>query len=172
MVLKNNQVWWEDHNCLAPDVHHHAVAPICQKDTTASQPQTTTEQPETTTVLSCPDQWTEFDGNCYQYFATNSYWANADTDCLLNGGRLTSIHSSEEEEFFQSLAGGNSFWIGGYPKDNSWVWSDGTDLDYTHFHTEVAGYCLYQDASYYSSGWSQDYCTSSSSHYYICKLIN
>ena len=29
MVLKNNQVWWEDHSCIAPNVQHHMVAPVC-----------------------------------------------------------------------------------------------------------------------------------------------
>ena len=109
MVLKNNQVLWEDHNCLAPEVQHHMVAPVCQQDTSASEAQTTTQQPETTTLFFCPDSWSEFNGSCYNLFASTSFWTTADTQCLIEGGRLASVHYSEEDTFLQSLASSNSF---------------------------------------------------------------
>ena len=78
MVLKNNQVLWEDHNCLAPEVQHHMVAPVCQQDTSASEAQTTIQQPETTTELSRPYSWSKFNGSCYKYFASSWDWTTAD----------------------------------------------------------------------------------------------
>ena len=173
MVLKNNKVWWEDHNCLTAEVQHHMVAPVCQQDTSASEAQTTTQQPETTTEFFCPDSWSEFNGSCYKYSTSSSYWTTADTQCLIEGGRLASVHSAEEDAFLQSLASSNSFWIGGYPSGNgSWVWSDGTDFDYSNNYDGTTNYCLYQQASYYGYGWSSSYCDRSSSFYYICKLLN
>ena len=132
MVLKNNQVWWEDHDCLSPDVKHHPVAPVCQQDTTASEEQTTTQQPETTTVVTCPENWTEFNQSCYRYFSSDSYWRYAEDLCLNEGGHITSVHSAEEDTFLLNLAGGQYFWLGGYSSENSWVWSDGTDFDYSN----------------------------------------
>ena len=171
MVLKNNQVFWEDHNCLSPDVKHHPVAPVCQQDITSSEQHTTTEQPETSTVLSCPDNWTEFNNNCYQFVSSSMYWSDADTNCLKKGGRLTSVHSAEEDKFLQSLASGNSFWLGGYPSGDTWGWSDGTDFDYTNFYSTDQGNCLYQYSSYYSSGWTTADCIYPA-YYFICKLLN
>jgi len=171
MVLRSNEVYWEDHSCLAPDVSHHEVAPVCQVNTLASQPTTTTTTQPTTTAVSCPGQWTEFEGSCYRHFADREYyWTTADALCLSEGARLTSIHSEAENDFLNSLAGGNSYWIGGYPRDSSWVWSDFSEYDYKHLYVTSQGECLYQSRSYYESGWTSTSC-SSSSLYYTCKLM-
>ena len=183
LAVKNNQVSWEDHDCLSPDVKHHAVAPICQRDTTETQPQTTTEQPQTTTdqpittteqpittaeqpittteqpitttTPVCPSEWTEFNNNCYKFFdgILNS-WTEADLRCLQEGGRLTSVHSDEEDKFLKSLVNMEGYWLGGYPSGNSWIWSDGTAFDYDNFYNTSPGHCFYQSSSYYDYGWS------------------
>jgi len=183
MVLKNNQVWWEDHDCLSPDVKHHPVAPVCQQDTTASEEQTTieqpetttseeqttTEQPETTTVVTCPDNWTEFNQSCYIYINNIVNWYDAEELCQISGGHITSVHSAEEDAFLLSLACGNLFWlgVGGYPLGYSLVWSDGTDFDYSNeiSNTSGTGDCLYQDTL---GIWSLGTCIYNAN--YICKL--
>jgi len=172
MVLRNNEVWWEDHNCLAPDVQHHSVAPVCQRHTNATAAETTTAQPETTTVFRCPDTWTEFDDSCYKMLSAISYWYEAENECRNNGGRLTSVHSIEEETFLNDLAQNNDYWIGGYPLGSSWIWTDGTSYDYDHRYSVSEGYCLLQDNSYYGSGWTSNSCSSSSrsNTYALCKL--
>jgi len=182
MVLKNNQVWWEDHDCLSTDVKHHPVAPVCQQDTTAleeqttteqpettaSEEQTTTEQPETTTVVTCPDNWSEFNQSCYIYINSRCNWDDAEKLCQISGGHITSVHSAGEDLFLLSLAGGHYFWIGGYSSEKSWYWSDGTDFDYDEISTNYGSrYCLYQDNSF--GGWRENICTSIVTNY-ICKL--
>ena len=59
--------------------------------------------------------------------------------------------------------------MGGYPKDNSWVWSDFTDLDYTDYYDMDYGQCMYQRNSEYDSGWNCISCDHDG-YYYICKL--
>ena len=94
---------------------HHPVAPVCQADTSASAPTTSTTSTAapTTTIMTCPSGWTEFQGGCYKFFSSSSEtWVIADSLCLAEGARLTSVHSMEEENFLNSLSNGNSYWIG------------------------------------------------------------
>jgi len=170
LVLKNNQVQWEDHDCLSPDVKHHAVAPVCQTETDASQTQTTTQQPETTTAFTCQSGWTEFNNSCYQFFGSFESWQNSALSCQSLGGHLTSVHSAEEDTFIQSLTngGGKAYWIGGYSSPGGWVWSDQTQFDYPHLYDTDSGQCLFQSTSHYGDGWSSHTCISS--FYYICKI--
>ena len=122
--------------------------------------------------MSCPSEWTEYNGGCYKLFSNSEYWTVADAYCLAEGGRLTSVHSNEENEFLNTFANGESFWIGGYPQDNTWVWSDFSDFDYDGTYSVSNGQCLYQSNSYYGNGWSSHSCSSSSYQYaYICKLM-
>ena len=96
----------------------------------------------------------------------------AEANCLKEGASLASIHSEEENNFLLDLAKGNSYWIGGYPKDSSWVWSDFTDLDFTAFYDMVTGECMYQKEDEYSFGWNTVSCSSSDYEKgYICKVF-
>merc|ERR1712227_547208 len=98
MVLRNNQVFWEDHSCIPPDVSHHPVAPVCQADTGISAPTTTTTT-TTTNAMSCLSGWSEFQGGCYKFYGQSETWVYADAICLADGARLTSVHSEEEDAF-------------------------------------------------------------------------
>jgi len=174
MVLRNNEVFWEDHSCISPDVSHHPVAPVCQADTSTIAPSTSTTSTAspTTTAMSCPSGWTEFQRGCYKLFSSSETWVIADSLCLAEGARLTSVHSMEEEDFLNSLSNGNSYWIGGYPKDNSWVWSDFSSFDYQHGYDNNNDQCLYQYYSHIGSGWSSHSCATTNYEYYrICKLV-
>ena len=120
--------------------------------------------------MSCPSEWTEYNGGCYKLFSNSEYWTVADAYCLAEGGRLTSVHSNEENEFLNTFANGDSFWIGGYPQDDTWVWSDFSEFDYDGAYSTSSGSCLYQSNSHYGNGWSTSSCSSTQIHF-ICKLM-
>ena len=167
MVVKNNQFSWEDHNCEDPEVSHHPVAPICQQETTISQTTTMGTTLTSTPPLQCPDDYAQFQGHCYKFYGSSYYWTTADAYCLGYGGRLASVHSSEEDDFIRDLAGGNSYWMGGYPSGNTWVWSDGTEYDYVgNVYDMDTGECIAFRNGY---GWYTYSCTSDSL-YYVCKI--
>ena len=157
---------------------HHPVAPVCQADTTTSDPATTTTTTTTlaptptTSIMSCPSGWTDFQDGCYKDFGSStSTWIDNDALCLAEGARLPSIHSKEEENFLNNLSGGGSYFIGGYPKDNTWVWSDFTVFDYDNTYTNIYdGYCLYQSSDYIGDGWSSRDCRTDYNYHRICKL--
>jgi hypothetical protein len=116
MVVESDNFWWQDTNCLAPEVQHEKVATICQYDqddatTTATTPQLTTAT-ETSPVKSCPVSWEEFEDNCYQYRTNKEEWSAANTDCILAGGHLASIHSLAENDFIVQLSGLTEHWLG------------------------------------------------------------
>ena len=176
MVLKNNAVTWEDHSCTAPEISHHPVAPVCQADTSDSMPTTSTSTTPlpTTTPFTCEAGWTPYNGSCYKLVESQQAWMNAMADCITEGAALTSAHSREDEDFLNDLAEGNSYWLGGYPSGNTWVWADYTDFDYSHDYSLKPGnnYCIYQPSTSYGTGWDDHSCTSSSyAHYYICKKM-
>ena len=156
-------------SCIAPDVFHHTVAPVCQIDTLESAVTTTTTT-TTTTAVSCPSGWEEFDQNCYKLYSSTRDWYEADAACLVEGATLASVHSVQEDNFLMDLSNGNTYWIGGYPKDSTWVWSDFTELDYTNYYSTSSSGCLVQGSSHYSDGWSTASC-SSYDYSYICKLF-
>ena len=172
MVVRNNKLSWEDHHCLIPDIQHHMVAPVCQYEITQSSPQTTTIKPDTSTHAPCPHQWTEFNSSCFRFFSSRKTWVNAEDECLTVGGHLASVHSSQENMFLQSLASGDSFWLGGYHTgEGDWVWSDLSDFDYLNDYDAISSGCLFQHQNSYSAGWSSTKCdTSGYAFFFVCKL--
>ncbi len=116
MVLQRDNFWWEDRSCLSQDVQKKTVAPICQHDSDAAS---TTETPPatTTTTFSCPSDWVEFDGHCYQLSNSYATWTSAESDCVSKGGHLASVHSFAEETILNNLA----------PSSVSTVWLGATD---------------------------------------------
>ena len=96
----------------------------------------------------------------------------AEAYCLEIGGSVTSIHSLEEETFLNDLANGNDYWIGAFPANSKYFWSDGTRFDYEHWYNQDSRYCVVQTSSRYGDGWSASNCYSSSYRYYsICKMF-
>ena len=65
-------------------------------------------------------------------------WIDAESHCVEQGGHLTSVHSDQEKDFILSLVHSGWFWIGGNDREDEkeWVWSDGSDFDYSLWHKE------------------------------------
>ncbi|XP_072174986.1 echinoidin-like [Diadema setosum] len=109
----------------------------------------------------CPPMWTAFQGTCYRYFSGQRLtWQEAETQCQLfttqcwdknattsQLGHLVSIHSQAEMDFlialFESVrnkrvTGRQMVWIGlnDLATEGTFVWSDGSDVDYTPWHTD------------------------------------
>ncbi|XP_034089862.1 galactose-specific lectin nattectin-like [Gymnodraco acuticeps] len=91
---------------------------------------------------SCPS-WFSFNGRFYKYFNTKMTWADAELNCVSQGGNLVSIHSREEKDFVKALikrsdpAEGYT-WIGlrDMAKEGSWMWSDGCAAKYFFWYRE------------------------------------
>ncbi|XP_049920222.1 galactose-specific lectin nattectin-like [Epinephelus moara] len=85
----------------------------------------------------CPDGWTRFGDNCYQFHHEHKTWADAEIDCVAHHGNLASIHGQNEYDFVEHLIHKDSdkderTWIGGHDmaKEGVWMWSDGTAFDF------------------------------------------
>ncbi|XP_023133846.2 lactose-binding lectin l-2-like [Amphiprion ocellaris] len=86
---------------------------------------------------NCPMFWYSFNGRCYKYIATRMTWADAELHCVSEGANLVSIHSTDEQNFVNSLI--KNFdpartwtWIGlsDLHKEGRWMWSDGSRVDF------------------------------------------
>merc|ERR1719245_495443 len=112
MGLDESGFSWTDTGC---EDQMQNVAPICQIKY----------------IASCPgEEWSKFNGNCYQAFNTPTNWFNAEQHCFLAGGHLTSIHSDEETAFLSKLVGGDLLhWVGAINQNGGWVWTDGSEWE-------------------------------------------
>jgi Lectin C-type domain len=169
MILRGNVIWWKDHSCLTHDISQHAVAPICQHDSTeASTTQTPTTTETTTAAFQCPSGWAEFEGHCYLPEERSTTWTNAENVCRKYGAHLTSIHSKAEDDFVKSYFN-IPFWIGAlYQQNSAWWWSDGSIWNYTDWYQSSlpSSYpCAYHNPPV---GWVTSRCDNTA--YYICKL--
>jgi len=79
---------------------------------------------------------TTFETGCFHVLEeTGISWTAAEAACAAWGGNLTSIHSSEENDFVQELAKNScnqpAFWIGlsDQQEEGTFVWSDGTAVE-------------------------------------------
>ncbi|KAM3596537.1 uncharacterized protein V6R79_016227 [Siganus canaliculatus] len=86
---------------------------------------------------SCPLFWFGFNGRCYSYVSTRMTWAEAELNCVSQGGNLVSIHSLAEENFVKKLIknfdNAQSWtWIGlsDVHKEGKWMWSDGCAVNF------------------------------------------
>ncbi|XP_049436261.1 galactose-specific lectin nattectin-like [Epinephelus fuscoguttatus] len=84
----------------------------------------------------CPDGWTRFGDNCYQFHHEHKTWADAEFDCIAHQGNLASIHGQKEYDFVKHLIHEDSgkderTWVGGHDmaKEGVWMWSDGSPFD-------------------------------------------
>jgi len=144
MVLKSDDFWWEDWDCMLAEIHHAPVAPVCQKDTDTF---VTTVMPETTTTKMCESGWSEFDESCYKYVSGSYYWPTAVGYCAQHQSHPTIIHSVEEQAFLRELSSGNNFWLGGTYKGGA-IWMDYSAFDYGSFYDADDNECMYYSHSH------------------------
>nr|QNH72436.1 toxin candidate TRINITY_DN23930_c0_g1_i1.p1 [Pachycerianthus borealis] len=92
-----------------------------------------------TVVKECNEGWSLYDGNCYKQNPDCATFQLAEDYCVSQGGHLASIHSEEENQFVASfpLSTNELMWIGfnDLDEENTFVWTDGTDTDYTKWYT-------------------------------------
>uniref|UniRef100_A0A1I8AJM6 C-type lectin domain-containing protein n=1 Tax=Steinernema glaseri TaxID=37863 RepID=A0A1I8AJM6_9BILA len=100
----------------------------------SKSPSTTQSTPSTPPK---PHSWQPLGNYLYAFNPSSKNWNDARSWCASQGADLVSIHSKKENDFVFSVSGGWT-WIGAYsPADNnSFVWSDGTALDYTNWAAE------------------------------------
>ncbi|XP_045065313.1 ladderlectin-like [Coregonus clupeaformis] len=91
---------------------------------------------------SCPSGWTRYGSRCFMFVSTQRTWLEAERYCVHFGANLASVHSSAEHHFVQELVRRHTndltyAWIGGFDhvQNRVWLWSDGSRLDYTSWHT-------------------------------------
>jgi len=95
--------------------------------------------------IGCDEGWSEFEGFCYKLIDNGGahYYGKeeCEKDCSKAGGQLTSIHSSQENEFVYSLLRpakskvyGQATYLGTeFDENGNLVWSDGTPWNYDHW---------------------------------------
>ncbi|XDV14631.1 hypothetical protein PO909_014853 [Leuciscus waleckii] len=90
----------------------------------------------------CPDNWTKFGKQCFKYFSDSKTWAEAEEDCVDQGGNLVSIHSQITHNFLKKFVADNAkalsrTWIGAHdaPQEYMWFWSDGSKFEYNDWNT-------------------------------------
>ena len=70
-----------------------------------------------------------------EVFTERKSWSDAQAACVVWGGQLAKITSAQEQRFAESLAQGESLWIGlsDAQSEGQWQWTDGTALDSSVF---------------------------------------
>ncbi|XP_035039049.1 lactose-binding lectin l-2-like [Hippoglossus stenolepis] len=120
---------------------------------------------------NCPMFWFSFNNRCYKYVSTQMNWADAELHCLSEGANLVSIHSLDEHNFVKTMiknfdhAEGKT-WIGlsDLHKEGSWMWSDGSAMDFTFWfsgepnNNEGREHCCYNNISD-DTKWNDGYCS-------------
>uniref|UniRef100_A0A914E8R6 Uncharacterized protein n=1 Tax=Acrobeloides nanus TaxID=290746 RepID=A0A914E8R6_9BILA len=118
------------------------------------------------------------DGRCYYFNANMVSFDQAQSDCESKNGNLASIHSIQQDSTIYNLAVQNdqlkAIWIGLIFKDATYVWTDGTNLDYQNwsnpFPNDRYGSCVKMatdPTDITNSGkWTNSECTNVFS--YIC----
>lgn len=86
-------------------------------------------------VLRSTGFWQAFNGRSFLFVTDAVSWAHAQQDCLAMGGNLATIHNKQEQEFVQSVAEGQTAWIGfsDAQENRYWFWINSNPLSYTNW---------------------------------------
>ncbi|XP_072174350.1 macrophage mannose receptor 1-like [Diadema setosum] len=99
----------------------------------------------------CADHWSRYGDNCYYILSDTMSYSSAKTSCGningVSGGKLASIHDSNENSFIRALANENGatgkVWIGLNDLNDpmSFQWDDATPVDFSEWnHNEPNNY--------------------------------
>ncbi|XP_031416970.1 ladderlectin-like [Clupea harengus] len=90
---------------------------------------------------TCPQYWTPYVTRCFKFVSKARTWAESERYCVIMGGNLASVHSTDEYSFIQEVIrkhtdGTPRTWIGGCDaaQEKLWLWSDGSRFDYTYWY--------------------------------------
>ncbi|XP_051898113.1 C-type lectin domain family 10 member A-like isoform X2 [Pristis pectinata] len=77
----------------------------------------------------CPEQWTRFKKNCYQFSSRTKTWVDAQKSCASEDAHLVVINNVEEQGFLRKQIQNQYHWIGlsDSVSEGDWRWVDGTD---------------------------------------------
>ena len=118
----------------------------------------------------CESGWSEFENACYRFFESSLSWGSAMSSCLSYDSQLTSILTSDEQNFIESIitSSYDKTWIGGKMATFEFEWEDGSEFAYTNWYSGEPNYegCIYMNPSHYYQ-WSDYSCTDA--NYYVCK---
>ena len=130
----------------------------------------------------CPDDWSMFEGNCYQFNLAESQlknWNAAEKACESVGdfSSLASISSQAEQDFLTkqvSSVAESSVWIGlnDRQSENVFKWSDNSKVDYQNWEDNNRGNRAWRDCTVLmgmktDGAWTTERC--SETRRYICK---
>ncbi|KAM9855229.1 galactose-specific lectin nattectin-like [Aulostomus maculatus] len=84
--------------------------------------------------VSCPPDWTQFEGRCYIFNSDEMDWAEAEETCASVDANLVSLYSRAQFAFLRDLIFGAAqshkpAWLGGFLEEGVWLWSDGSSFD-------------------------------------------
>ncbi|XP_078062688.1 hepatic lectin-like [Mustelus asterias] len=79
--------------------------------------------------FQCPDQWKQFQQNCYYFSSNKKNWLEAQRSCASMDANLVVINKAEEQMFVARWLQGKYHWIGlsDSVSEGDWRWVDGTD---------------------------------------------
>ena len=87
---------------------------------------------------SCPADWETYGNKCYKFVDQELTWKQAGEACdvLQLGATLVSVHDHSLNAFLiDTVAQGEWPWLGLHRADGSWIWTDGSDYDYSNWFT-------------------------------------
>ncbi|KHN84154.1 Low affinity immunoglobulin epsilon Fc receptor [Toxocara canis] len=115
-------------------------------------------QQHQTTTSECDPEWIYYrpTSSCYLFVRGRFTFAEAQKQCEQRGSYLTSIHSKEESDFIDTLAGRKDvYWIGLQRDDDGWYWADSSPLNYTKWRLGKPDGCCGKENNYASASYGE-----------------
>ncbi|KAK0406530.1 hypothetical protein QR680_018629 [Steinernema hermaphroditum] len=120
-------------------------------------------KPDYVPTVACPEGYHCFEDYAYAEFVPEKNFTDAEAHCQSLGGHLPSIHSAEEEAFFESIVN-HTVLIGArfLPHGNDLDWTDGTKMNFIKWRpgnpvTRNQDTCVFV-AWYNDAGWGTSSC--------------
>ncbi|XP_061470470.1 hepatic lectin-like isoform X2 [Rhineura floridana] len=117
-------------------------------------------------------EWEYFDGECYHFSVQRATWHTAKSHCEERNSSLVVVNDEAEQNFLESQARTENFWIGLTDADNEgeWRWIDGTNYrnGYKKWKKgEPNNHDHKEDCAHLSGEWNDLACNASM--FYVCE---